>query len=57
MEAQATSLNHATRTKLNILRQYITNKAEHTYLFCASRTQTRIHHLYDMPKLHKNPIK
>jgi hypothetical protein len=35
----------------------ITNKAEQTYLFCASRTQKRIHHLYGIPKLHKDPLK
>jgi hypothetical protein len=57
MEAQATSLNHATHTEINILRQYITNKAECTYLFRASRTQKRIHHLYGIPKLHIHPLK
>jgi hypothetical protein len=56
-EVQATRINQPTRTKLNVLRKSITNKAEQTYLFRASRTQNRIHHLYGIPKLHKDPLK
>jgi hypothetical protein len=56
-EAQSTCLNQKTRTKLNLLHQSITNKAERIYLFHAFRTQKRIHQLYGIPKLHKDPLK
>jgi hypothetical protein len=56
-EAQASRLNQVTQKKLNLVRQSITNKAEQTYLLRASRTRKRIHHLYGIPKLHKDPVK
>jgi hypothetical protein len=57
MEVQAYRPNQTTRTKLKLLRQSITSKAEHTYLSRASLTKKRLHHLYGIPKLHKDPLK
>jgi hypothetical protein len=56
-EAQASRLNQETRKKLNIIRLSIANKAKQTYLLRASQTKKRIHHLYGIPKLHKDPLK
>jgi hypothetical protein len=56
-EVQASHLNHTTRTKLNLISQSITKKEEKTYLLRASRTKKRIHHLYGIPKLHKDSLK